>query len=317
MEIRDYQTGDEQHILPLFAKTFGKPLSEQFWKWRFLDNSVQKVMIKLMWDDNLLVGHYAASPVKLQYEDKSILSALSMTTMTHPDYAGQGIFSQLADALYQSELERSDLKAVWGFPNNNSHYAFQKNLRWQNLETIPTFTLPTGKIKTVSHSHVTIADTFTEAHAKAVEATMQPYAVRVERSSEYLTWRYKDHPENTYVTFQLNDGDKTYFAVTKVFLSFDVSGKFEVDLAELVVPNDETIIAAFLAAINHFYADRSPIKFNMWLPLNDPKHITLEKLGFVNATPITYFGIKLIDPAYDRLLDNKSWDYALGYSDVY
>lgn len=317
MEIRDYKQGDEKYILPLFEQTFGKPMSEKFWKWRFLDNPVNKIMIKLMWDQDLLVGHYAASPVCLLHHNTRILTALSMTTMTHPDYAGKGIFSKLAEELYTSEAEKNQLAAVWGYPNTNSHYAFIKNLKWNNLESVPTFSLAVQKIKEKNSNRFRPIDAFSSEHSAAAEKVTEEYAIRMERSQEYLTWRYSDHPENTYHIFECQIDDLTYFVVTKVFSSFEVPGKSEVDFVEFILPNDEELLASCLSEVRAFYADYDLLKFNLWLPLNDPKHITLEKLGFTNALPVTYFGIKLLNPEYSRLLNDKQWDYSLGYSDIY
>lgn len=318
MKITDYKNGDEKHILQLFEKTFGKPLSENFWKWRFLNNPVKKVMIKLMWDGELLVGHYAASPVHLICEGESVLTALSMTTMTHPDYAGKGIFSQLAEELYRTEHDNTQLKAVWGYPNNNSHYAFLKNLKWHNLEAVPTLSLGVHHIKE-STTGITVkqVQTFSEKHVLAAKSVSQAFKVKLDKSQEYLKWRYCDHPENIYHIFEYEEGDLSYFAVTKVFPSFEVNGKFEVDLLEFNLPNETGIISAFLSEIKHFYSIYDLLKFNLWLPLNDSKHITLEKLGFTNTTPITYFGIRVLDATDSPLLESKNWDYSMGYSDIY
>jgi hypothetical protein len=317
LKITDYKAGDERHILELFEKTFGKPVSEKFWKWRFLDNPVNKVMIKLMWDEDLLVGHYAASPVNLICEGNEILTALSMTTMTHPDYAGKGIFSQLAEELYRTEFENTELTAVWGYPNNNSHYAFLKNLQWSNLEAVPTFSLNVQKIQKITSARIKQVESFTEKQVLASKQVSEGYSVKLDKSLEYLEWRYSNHPENNYQLFECEIGDFSYFVVTKVFPSFDVDEKFEVDILEFNIPNDGILISEFLSEINEFYQTYDLLKFNLWLPLNDSKHITLEKLGFVNTTPITYFGIRVLDSKITPLLDTRNWDYSMGSSDIY
>ena len=96
MEIRNYSSGDEQKILELFSLVFKKEMSLDYWKWRFLDNPERMTMIKLMWDGDLLAGHYALSPMRLLIGDDVVLSGLSMTTMIHPKYFGKGIFTKLA-----------------------------------------------------------------------------------------------------------------------------------------------------------------------------------------------------------------------------
>ena len=56
MKLRNYKRGDEEAILDLFQICFGKPLSEDYWRWRFLENPFDpEPMIKLLWDQQKLV----------------------------------------------------------------------------------------------------------------------------------------------------------------------------------------------------------------------------------------------------------------------
>ena len=100
MELRPYAPGDEVAILRLFERSFGKPLSEAFWRWRFMDDPHGGPLIELAWDGHILAGHYAVSPMTVAIEGERCLASLSMTTMTDPDYRGQGLFGQLATRLY-------------------------------------------------------------------------------------------------------------------------------------------------------------------------------------------------------------------------
>ena len=38
VDARPWKDGDEKAILELFQLSFGAPLSERYWRWRFLDN---------------------------------------------------------------------------------------------------------------------------------------------------------------------------------------------------------------------------------------------------------------------------------------
>ncbi len=118
MEIKRYKKGDEREILKLFSIAFGKDLSMDFWKWRYLQNPfLEDPVINLMWDGTKLIGHYAVSPVVLNVKGESIMTSLSLTTMTHPEYGGKGIFTKLAEDLYQNMYSIENIEAVWGFPN--------------------------------------------------------------------------------------------------------------------------------------------------------------------------------------------------------
>lgn len=317
MEIRDYVAGDESSILQLFHASFGKPLSGVFWKWRFLENPVNKAMIKLMWDKDKLVGHYAVSPLKMAIGNEVLLSSLSMTTMTHPEYAGRGIFSDLANALYQDESNKSNLKAVFGFPNNNSHYGFIKNLKWKDLTQVPVFSISVSALKKTDCQNIEHINGFSQEHVNTGQKLTAPFLVHTQRSLNYLNWRYTDNPVNTYDIFQFRQSNDVYYAVVKVFSSFSQEGQFEVDILEFAFPADGHLLLQLLNAIKEYYRSLALLKINVWLPLADEKHIQLEKIGFVNTLPVTYMGIRVFDHAYSELEDSRNWMYSMGDSDIY
>jgi GNAT superfamily N-acetyltransferase len=314
MEIKPYQLGDEEHILSLFKISFGKALPQKYWKWRFEEHPEKKMMIMLMWDGEHLVGHYAVSPVRMLIEKEEVLTALSMTTMTHPEYAGRGIFTELAEALYSEQKTENNLAAVWGYPNNNSHYGFIKNVQWKNLEQVPTFSIDTKLIEE-TENQIQVGSGFGPRHA--VGDSNVNFTVQIKRDAAYLNWRYATNPVNEYVLFESEHEGEMHFVVAKKFASFQEAEKYEVDIMEWEVPADIMLQKRFLSSIKKHFASHELCRFNMWMPLDDPRHIQLEKIGFRNLAPITYSGIRLLNPQYARMLTSGNWHYNLGYSDIY
>jgi len=317
MEIKNYSAGDEEKIFELFELAFSKKMSFEYWNWRFIKNPFSKPMIKLMWDNDLLVGHYAVSPNNLNYFDETILTALSMTTMTHPDYSGKGIFGTLAESLYRENSAIENLKAVWGFPNNNSHYGFIKNLNWKNLELFPSFSLSTQFFKPTKNTLFKSFKNFNSNHINAIDKTNKNYTIYLKRNLEYLNWRYSQNPIHNYDYFEYENNECSFFVVTKKFNSFSDSTKQEIDVLELFIPNDFEIIHTCISNILEYYNDNNISKINLWLPLNDPKHILFEKAGFVQNLPITYSGIVVLDDKYSKLSNPNNWYISMGDSDIY
>jgi hypothetical protein len=317
MEIRNYNKGDEQHILDLFELVFRKPMLPDYWQWRFANNPTGKIMIKLMWDSEVLVGHYAVSPVFLLVDGEKTLTALSMTTMTHPDYAGKGIFSELAETLYTDEYKKNELAAIWGFPNTNSHYAFIKNLGWQDLEQIPSFSLDAQKLTDSAATGFNVADSFNANHYNAFLEVCSNYCIKADRSPEYLNWRYIQNPSNKYVIFEYPEAQKSYYTIAKIFPSFSTPDQYEIDLLEIMFPADVKMLNALLNSIKKHFSNYPLLKINCWLPVADKKHILLEKLGFINELPITYSGVRLMDARYKSITQAQNWFYCMGDSDIY
>ena len=314
MELKSYQKGDEIQILELFEKSFGKKMSLAYWKWRFLENPfTEDIFIDLMWSNGILVGHYAVSPVEMIIERSLRKTALSMTTMTHPEYGGKGIFSRLAASIYK-KLKDNKYEMVWGFPNNNSHYGFKKNLDWKDIGIHPMQSLPfelvlnkefpSPKYKLVNDFSDTLVDLLNISHSK----------VHINKTREFLKWRYIHNPAIDYKIIILED--EKAIVVYKIISSFSVSEKFEVDIMEINFDTDINKLKQLLLAIIENEANHSITKFNLWNNLFSDHQILLEKVGFRFTTPLTYLSYRSFTgndtPGY---LSN--WELSFGYSDVF
>ncbi|MFV8752244.1 GNAT family N-acetyltransferase [Nannocystaceae bacterium ST9] len=143
--IRDYAEGDERAIVGLFEQVFGRTMgaseSAEHWRWEFARNPSGPQTIELVWDGDRLVGQYAVSPRRVWFCGAEQRAALSLDTMTHPDYGRQGIFSASAEACYARMVERG-FAFVYGFPNANSIHGFEKYLRWKTVMPTPVHVKP-------------------------------------------------------------------------------------------------------------------------------------------------------------------------------
>ena len=99
----------------LFEVSFEREISEEFFRWRYLDNPIKDLFVAVAIDQEEVVANYSVSPVQMKQADKEFKTALSMTTMTHPSYSGRGLFTQLAEVVYD-EMKEKNYTAVWGFP---------------------------------------------------------------------------------------------------------------------------------------------------------------------------------------------------------
>ena len=131
--LADYVPGDEERIIRAFEQTFSRPMgrteSRAHWRWEYLDNPEKPLAIKLAWDRDTLVGHYAVSPVRMSLDGTPLPACLSLDTLTHRDYRLQGVFSRTARALYDDVTARG-LAFVYGFPNRESNPGMTRVLGW-------------------------------------------------------------------------------------------------------------------------------------------------------------------------------------------
>lgn len=310
MEILDYKFGDELKILDLFELVFKKRITYDYWKWRFLDNPLNIILIKLMWDKEMLVGHYAVSPIHLNYKNKILISGLSMTTMVHPNYNGLGIFPQLANSLYK-ELTNKNINLVWGFPNPNSHKTFIKYLGWNNISLIPILSFELDKSTPKFNISIKKIMKFEHKHSNRYQELFQNYNFSINKNIDYLNWRYTLCPTTKYIILEIDDYTGS-FIVCKEYTNNNNTK--QIDIVEWCVEEDFKLTNSIINHLSYIFS-RSIYNFlNIWLPLNNIRHIHFEQIGFINTLPLTYFCVKHND---EEILQERSCWIQLGDSDVY
>lgn len=308
-----YRTGDEIEIINLFRLAFGKEMSLNYWKWRYQNNPLGiEPLISLMFDDNVLIGHYAVFPIEMIVNSRIELSAFSMTTMTHPNYQGKGVFKNLALYLYDFIQKENGINLIWGFPNVNSHYGFIKNLDWRDVGLLSNLKLdPTGKFELSWNDQFEEFDMFTFSNLELLKSSN---LIQVNKTNEYMNWRYFANPENKYFGIR----DKSNPKIFIIFKIFSFNEKFEMDVMEVEFDNNlnylKLLLQNALKLSNFHKNDISSI--NVWCNLHSKNYNIFEKIGFKPSLPLTYLGYRDTRSEHAQY-SFPNWDLGLGYSDVY
>jgi hypothetical protein len=298
-------------VKELFLNSFGKPIPEEYLEWRYFDNEKKELLLAIEKDEDELVASYSAFPVDLILNQVVLQTAMSMTTMTHHKWRGKGLFPKLASELYEFMQNGSGILAVWGFPNANSHSAFGTKLFWSDIYEIPTLRLSLANVnlKNISQSNQVIRD---DDFSLVYPSSPQDGLIRVNRTKKYLLWRYKKNPINKYQNFVLSkEGGVTSYVVLKAY------GE-DIDLVDIQTSSPEEAHALIMHIIL-VCCDAAKKNIRCWAPTHHYIHQVLEKLGFVNDCPVTYFGGRELVTLSMPLdwLNFKSWYVQMGDSDVY
>lgn len=316
IECRPYSPRDESAILDLFQTSFGKEMGAEYWQWRFRDNPTGQIMVELAWDEDTLAAHYAVSPVVLTVKGHDQITALSMTTMTHPHYRGRGLFPTLSTRLYK-RLRQQNYLMVWGFPNNQSHWTFINRLVWKDIYEIPMFHLNIENLPTIPEVSKCIVElsAFDRRFDSLWVKVRLDNDIWVKRDQKYLNWRYILNPEHEYNILAYIDGNELLgYAVFKEY-------NFHIDIVDILTVRDNKIGRELILAILDISHQRGKIKgIDIWLPVHQPLHYQLEKIGFINSVPVTYFGTRVINNVGLTGADFttfSNWYIQMGDSDVY
>ena len=218
--IREAVPEDLDSIRALYRNVwdYNRPLS--FDHWRYVTSPDGLCPVTLAVDGDRLAGAYTVWPVKVRVGDQVVTGAQSMDTMTHPDYQGQGVFTKLAEACYEIAAGRG-FKVLYGYPNPLSYPGFVKRLGWTHTGDIThwvRFIRPSGHPK-IPGIAKPIADLATRLLPRGRERDFeivvgkpagqelepvlnswrdQEGSCQIERTSEWLSWRYATEAENDY-----------------------------------------------------------------------------------------------------------------------
>jgi hypothetical protein len=314
LETRTFQLGDEVHVLELFRQSYGRDLSGPYWAWRFRDNPAGPGIIYLSWDGGALAAHYAVSPVVLRVSGRDFLGALSGTTMTHPGYRGLKLFPRLARTTY-NHMTQAGMAMVWGFPNLFSHRGLIRDLNWVDIYEVPALRLPLtpGLSLPAPAGKVVELEQFDGRFDHLWGWVKDDYSVIAQRDQKHLQWRYAHHPGGQYRILAYVDAkDVLGYAVLKRFHT-------ELQVVDLLTSQDINVGLHLISRAAQIAVENSALALSLWLNVTHPLHHTLEKLGFRNGEPVTYFGGLVLQPDLPEasLYDFRQWYLTMGDSDVF
>jgi len=293
--IREYKNGDEVGILELRQAVYGEIVDREqwfnWWKWMYNDNPAGRGRIWLAEHSGKIVGQYAIVPRVMKIAGEIITGALSLDTMTHPDYRREGIFESLAKRVY-SQAAEEDIYVIYGFPNKFSYPGFIKKLNWFDICSIRTlmkvlhsenvmraklrvrfvagFLSPvvdlmfktTSKARGISSLRsvtITKVSSFDDRINNLWEHIAEEHNVAIVRNKEYLNWRYAEVPDVKYTIYLAEvSGEVWGYIVLRCIETEDIKSGFILDL---VTPlNQEGIIQSLVStAIEYFKQEKADI----------------------------------------------------------
>lgn len=316
IQYRAFRSDDLPAVLDLFRASYGgRSMPEADYRHFFLDgNPFGPPMIELALDDGKVVGHYAMCPAESLIDGKSVLSARSMTTMTHPDYAGRGIFSDLAEKIYDRVQRECGLSFVWGFPNANVHYARVQKVGWKDLFALYFLDIPVAEAavrKTATLEPLAAADVERRISALKGDFTgIRPFA----RTWRFLKWRYLSNPQR--YTF-MGAVDESFFAVVSTYQDA-VSSQRMLNLVDAFYETPRTA-AALVESVTAYAAKAKYDVVSVWTDLRSPIWGAAERVRGRPRGVITYAGLRPLTLSDDdgALSDPRRWRIGMGDSDVF
>jgi hypothetical protein len=165
-----------------------------YYRWKY-NAPAGTAKIALARIDGELVAANAMFPLTISAGPIRIPGWQSCDTATHPKARGKWLFSK---CLHELKAVLGQDEFFFGYPNKNSESGFRK-FKWTTIDQLH-FYLFAGLGKASGSSIVSLNDGL-DRFAPQLKGFMPDGTVAIERSYEFLNWRYLSHPVYTYHLF--------------------------------------------------------------------------------------------------------------------
>lgn len=306
MEIRKLNQKDLlnniESFCDLYRKAFTAPVSRTIIEQRYLENPYKELLMYVAVDNGKIIANYSAVPISVYVDGIERKSALSLNTMTDPEYEGRGLFTKLATALYE-HLANNEYAMIIGFPNNIANHVFNTRLGWSTVLEIPTLKLPLNTCQiAVDDKNTTFSDTFDGL----ISNEYLDY-IHVSLSEEYVAWRFRNNKEKQYRVLSLNNSN---------WLVYQFYNE-EINITEISCDdkNSEQMLISKIVSLGK----REGYSYiTTWCKINTERHNYLEKMGFRISSPIRSFGLRCFDESIKKAVyDPRKWFIQMGDDNTY
>ena len=214
MEIREATNSDIPMIVALLKLSLGEglmPKSEQYWRWKHVENPFGQSPVLLCMEDSELVGIRAFMRWNWTLEGKVYKAVRAVDTATHPQHQGKGIFTKLTIRLLEHCKQMGD-DFVFNTPNLQSKPGYLK-MGWKEAGKLPidlNVQRPWSMIgNLLFHKDGTNSEPQEDnlryfLEHPGIDLLVKGHIEKYDKigtalSTSYLTWRYLDVPVANYL----------------------------------------------------------------------------------------------------------------------
>jgi hypothetical protein len=325
----------------------GEIADENFLDWEYNKNPFGKAVVTVAKSaEGEFASQYAVVPLDLCINSKIVTGSLSLNTLTKTEFRGRKLFARTAEAAY-GYCSDSDIQFTIGIPNQNSYSGFVKGLHFDHTGNLIFLAKPLhffGILKSglqrskEKKGKEILVDMNVDAHGDKNISFFDPVAdsllygrfrkewiqrkkLAVNRTPEYLSWRYLENHKRKYYLFKyVREGAMKAFVSVRAmhvlglkacvlmdYMSTDeVSGRTLLRvIANKARRNNLQIIISAYSCHDSNYADLIKTGFK-----SVPEFILPQKLPFIVRVHKQFEGAELL---YN--LDN--WHFMFGDYDIF
>ena len=142
-------------------------------------------------------------------KNKIIKGSHSIAMIVHPQWQNKGLIKFVADKLFQHAIERK-IKFIYGYPNTNAYQIHKSIFGYKDINQQKLFHKKLKKINHFDENRIKEKKIlhFDSEIDKLWKSIKNQYNVCVERSKQFLNWRYTNRPDVKYFLFKYYQDNK-------------------------------------------------------------------------------------------------------------
>lgn len=310
-------TSDVEEIVGLFHRSYGRTMTANYYHWQFFESPAGGGYSACARIDGRVICHAGYSRRRARFGRERGHLFAKHTSMTHPDYRGKRIYSQLLGWAHEELSSRGGMVLSW--PNQMNHGIQVLRDDYFDIYQVPALKKMPGGLKGDGGVHDGLRDVpavFPEEYSGICSQTVgQAYCSYV-RTPEYLIWRYSRRPDIKYYLIEERSAGQLRSAI--IFKQYPETNPDRLVVVEwLSDPADRSAANVFEELEE--VASLSGMPVILWHNVYDrPRHALLERRGYSLAGPILYFGLfPLSSNLTSRPSEYRNWYISMGDVDIF
>ena len=314
--LRPFLQGDEDGVLDLWKTAFKSKMEPKLFKWKYLENPYSKSMMLCVSKKDRVVTFYGGVPFKFQWINKIIYAVHLMDIMSHPAHRKDKVFERTARSFMDYYCSADKLHLMYGFPGEFHYSIGERILNYKKIGGVAYFTDSlenrnkidyasksgqsdvdrnvqtnvqidvqqnvqiTGVQKNVPHIRMELVenmDALSYDFDLLWESCKKDYPFSIVRNSDFVKWRYFQHPQKQYKVFRFvtspdvpineNNTKTGTIGVTKAYVVFSIKQN-KLTLIDMLMPNSKNLFMKIIGYIKEYMATANIKNIETWLPEN-------------------------------------------------
>ena len=321
LAIRAYHTSDMGEIVDLINVVQPHvPFTVERWRWEYANCLNGGGLAWVAEHAGKIICHLGVLRFNWYVDGKKTGAFQYVDAMTHPDFRFQKIFARVV-ATSQEHFERSGIPHIYYYPNENSMKE-SLNLGVHLVTRVPLLVRGTdgvAPVESVRGVRIEKVRRFDSEIERLCESMKEVFRFAMVRDPSYLTWRYLEKPDDSYVPYvAFKGGTLVGYMIFKVFEKHGETRRSHiVDL--WAGPEDTDTMAALVRYAIRLASEAKAEELSCWMLPHAPAYAPLLENGFQTRTTDRYL-VALGSKGWkdrDALQEPGNWHITMGDSDVF